>query len=128
MCYTITDEFKEKVNVGLMEIDLFKKLIDECKKHKPYSIRISFRGEAFIHPNVFEMIDYAKKAGIKEVSSLTHGGMLDEDKFRKLIDIGLDWLTISFDGIGETYDKIRGGEKVRGEALGQREGVLASMQ
>jgi len=84
-----------------------KKLIDECAKYRPYSIRISFRGEAFIHTNVFEMIKYAKDAGIKEVSSLTHGGMLDEEKFRKLIEVGLDWLTISFDGVGETYNKIR---------------------
>ena len=29
-------------------------------------------------------------------------------KFEKLVDLGLDWLTISFDGIGEMYEKIRG--------------------
>lgn len=111
MCYTITDEFKEKVTVGLMDFNLFKKLIDECKKFKPYSIRISFRGEAFIHPRVFDMIKYAKDCGIKEVSSLTHGGMLNEEKFRELMKIGLDWLTISFDGVGETYNKIRAPNK-----------------
>lgn len=111
MCYTITDEFKNKVKIGLMDFELFKKLIDECSKRGSYSIRISLRGESFIHPNVFEMIEYAKKSGIKEVSSLTHGGMLDEDKFRRLIDIGLDWLTISFDGMEETYDKIRAPNK-----------------
>ena len=107
MCYTITDEFKKKVNVGMMDFELYKKLIDECAKRNLYSIRISFRGESFIHKDIFEMIKYAKDAGIKEVSSLTHGGMLDETKFRKLIELGLDWLTISFDGIGETYNKIR---------------------
>lgn len=107
MCYTITDEFKEKVKVGMMDFELYKKLIDECAKHNLFSIRISLRGESFIHKDVFEMIKYAKDAGIKEVSSLTHGGMLDEKKFRKLIEVGLDWLTISFDGIGETYNKIR---------------------
>lgn len=107
MCYTITDEFKEKVNVGMMEFELYKKLIDECASHNLYSIRISFRGESFIHKDIFQMIKYAKDAGIKEVSSLTHGGMLNEEKFGKLIELGLDWLTISFDGIGETYNKIR---------------------
>lgn len=111
MCYTITDEFKKKVEVGLMGFDLFKKLIDECKIYKPYSIRISLRGEAFLHPKVYEMIKYAKDAGIKEVSSLTHGGMLNEEKFRKLIEVGLDWLTISFDGVDETYDRIRAPNK-----------------
>ena len=53
------------------------------------------------------MIKYAKEKGIHEVSSLTHGGQIDEEKFEKLIDLGLDWLSISFDGIGETYEKIR---------------------
>ena len=33
--------------------------------------------------------------------------MLDEEKFKKLIKLDLDWLTISFDGIGQTYEKIR---------------------
>jgi len=111
MCYTITDEFKEKVKVGMMDFELFKKLVDECAKYNTYSIRISLRGESFIHKDVFEMIKYAKDAGIKEVSSLTHGGMLDEEKFRKLIQVGLDWLTISFDGTGETYNKIRAPNK-----------------
>jgi len=107
MCYTTTDEFKKKVNLGLMDFELFKKIIDECIKYNLYSIRISLRGEPFVHQNVYDMIKYAKSKGIKEVSSLTHGGRIDEEKFEQLIDLGLDWLTISFDGIGETYEKIR---------------------
>ena len=107
MCYTTTDEFKNKINQKSMDMELFKKIIDECKQYNLYSIRLSFRGEAFLNKNIFEMIKYAKNNGIKEVSTLTHGGFLDEEKFEKLIDLKLDWLTISFDGIGETYEKIR---------------------
>lgn len=107
MCYTTTDEFKTKVNRTKMDFELYKKIIDECAKYNLYSIRLSFRGEAFLNENIFDMIKYAKDKGIKEVSSLTHGGTLDDEKFEQLIDLGLDWLTISFDGIGETYDKIR---------------------
>ncbi|MDE1817934.1 MAG: radical SAM protein [Thaumarchaeota archaeon] len=107
MCYTTTEEYKTNVNRGVMDFELFKKIIDECAKYNLYSIRLSLRGEPFVHPKVFDMIKYAKEKGIKEVSSLTHGGRLNEEKFEKLIDLGLDWLTISFDGIGETYEKIR---------------------
>ena len=107
MCYTTTDEFKKQVNQKSMDFELFKKIIDECKKYKLYSIRLSFRGEAFVNKDIFDMIKYAKDNGIKEVSTLTHGGFLDESKFEKLIDLDLDWLTISFDGIGKTYEKIR---------------------
>ena len=107
MCYTTTEEFKKTVKKGLMDIELFKKLVDECVRHNLYSIRLSLRGEAFVHPDIFEMLKYAKEKGIKEVSTLTHGGRIDEEKFRRLVSLGLDWLTISFDGIGETYEKIR---------------------
>jgi radical SAM protein with 4Fe4S-binding SPASM domain len=90
-----------------MSFDLYKKIIDECAEYNLYSIRLSLRGEAFLNKHIYDMIKYAKEKGIKEVSSLTHGGFLDEEKFEQLIDLELDWLTISFDGIGETYDKIR---------------------
>jgi len=107
MCYTTTDEFKQKINQKTMEFDLFKKIIDECVKYDLYSIRLSLRGEAFLNKHIFDMIKYAKNNGIKEISTLTHGGFLDEDRFEKLLDLDLDWITISFDGIGETYEKIR---------------------
>ena len=107
MCYTTTDEFKQKVSQKSMDFELFKKIIDECARYNLYSIRLSFRGEAFVNKHIFVMIKYAKDHGIKEVSTLTHGGFLDEEKFEELIDLDLDWLTISFDGIGKTYEKIR---------------------
>jgi radical SAM protein with 4Fe4S-binding SPASM domain len=107
MCYTTTDKFKTTVKGTNMDLKLYKKIIDECVEYNLFSIRLSLRGEAFLNKNIFDMIKYAKEKGIKEVSTLTHGGFLDEEKFEKLIDLDLDWLTISFDGIGETYDKIR---------------------
>lgn len=108
MCYTTTDEFKSNVQKTLMDFNLFKKVIDECVRQKShYSIRLSWRGEPFLHPQIFEMIKYAKEHGIKEVSTLTHGGFLTPEKFEELVDMGLDWLTISFDGVDDTYEKIR---------------------
>ena len=108
MCYTTTDKFKEAVQKSLMEVDLFKKAIDECSKYPShYSIRLSWRGEPFLHPHLLDLLRYAKKKGIKEVSTLTHGGFLNPEKFEELVDAGLDWLTISFDGVDETYEQIR---------------------
>ncbi len=107
MCYTITDEFKIKVKRKFMELDLFKKIIDECVKYGTYSIRISLRGEPFIHKHVIEMIRYAKDNGIKEVSSLTNNLAMTSTLFKEAMKAGLDWLTISFDGLGETYERIR---------------------
>lgn len=107
MCYTITDEFKKKVNAKLMDFDLFTKIVDQCAEGGVYSIRLSLRGESFLHKRIFDAVRYAKEKGIKEVSSLTNGVKLTEEMFKELMDAGMDWLTISIDGIGETYESIR---------------------
>lgn len=107
MCYTITPEFKEKVNTKLMDYDLFTKIVDQCAEGGAFSIRLSFRGEAFLHKRIVDCVRYAKDKGIKEVSTLTNGLRLDEVMFEKLMEAGMDWITISFDGLGEIYEKIR---------------------
>ena len=106
MCYTITDEFSEKVNTTRMEWDLYTKIIDEIAGKVP-AIRLSLRGEATLHKRFVDCIRYAKERGIKEVSTLTHGGKLTLPFFEKIAEAGIDWITISIDGVGETYERIR---------------------
>lgn len=106
MCYTITEEFSEKVNITRMEWDLYKKIIDEIAGKVP-AIRLSLRGEATLHKRFVDCIRYAKESGIKEVSTLTHGGKLTLPYFEKIVDAGIDWITISIDGVGSTYERIR---------------------
>ncbi|MBI4060212.1 MAG: SPASM domain-containing protein [Elusimicrobia bacterium] len=107
MCYTITPEFKSKVNATLMDFALYTKIIDECAAGGVYSVRLSLRGESFLHKRIVDCIAYAKKKGIKEVSTLTNGLRLDEKLFKEVMELGMDWITISFDGLGATYEKIR---------------------
>ena len=106
MCYTITEEFKNRVKTQLMDYSLFKKMIDEIGGKVP-AIRLSLRGEATLHPKFIDCIMYAKKNGIKEVSFLTNGANLDEEFFIKIANAGADWITISVDGLYETYETIR---------------------
>lgn len=106
MCYTITDEFKTQVNTKRMDWDLFRKIIDEIGGKVP-AIRLSLRGEATLHTRFVDCIRYAKEKGIKEVSTLTHGGKLTPEYVEKIVEAGIDWITISVDGIGDTYERIR---------------------
>ena len=106
MCYTITDEFKKKVNTRLMNFSLFTKIIDEISGKVP-AIRLSLRGESTLHPRFIECIEYAKSKGIREVSTLTNGSKLDLEFFKKMACAGIDWITISVDGLDEEYEKIR---------------------
>jgi len=106
MCYTITDEFAVKVNTTRMDWNLYTKIIDEIGGKVP-AIRLSLRGEATLHKRFVDCIRYAKEHGIREVSALTHGGKLTLPFFKEIAAAGIDWITISIDGVGETYERIR---------------------
>lgn len=83
-----------------------KKIIDEIAGKVP-ALRLSLRGESTLHPKFIECIEYAKARGIKEVSFLTNGSKLNDEFIEKIVSAGADWITISIDGVGETYEKIR---------------------
>ncbi len=106
MCYTITDEFKEKVNVKLIDFDLFKKIIDEVGG-KISALRLSLRGEPTLHPKFIKCVEYARSKGIKEISTLTNCSKLSLDFFEAIVKAGIDWITISVDGLNEEYEAIR---------------------
>lgn len=105
MCYTRTEAFRKHVNRTFMPFDLFKRVVDEVAG-KVYAIRLSWRGESSLHPQFIEAIAYAKEKGVKEVSFLTNGS-LSLDLFKKVVDAGVDWVTVSIDGINETYENVR---------------------
>ena len=107
MCYTTTDYYKSKVKKVFLDFDLFKKVIDECQKYHLYSVRFSWRGEPLLHPRIIDMLKYAKDAGIKEVSFLTNGAALSPEMIDGLIKNRLDWITVSFDGLYDTYEYYR---------------------
>jgi radical SAM protein with 4Fe4S-binding SPASM domain len=106
MCYTVTEEFKRKVNTGFMGFDLYRKIIDEIGDKVP-ALRLSLRGEPTLHEYFVESIRYAKSKGIREVSFLTNGSKMAPRFFEQVLEAGADWITISFDGLGETYESIR---------------------
>jgi len=106
MCYTITKEFKSRVCTQLMEKNLFIKIIDEIAGKVP-AVRLSLRGEATLHPDFIFCIEYCKNKGIKEVSFLTNASKLNKEYFMQIAKAGVDWITISIDGVGETYESIR---------------------
>ena len=106
MCYTTTDHFKETVSRKTMKWDLYTKVIDEIAGNI-FALRLSWRGESTLHRKFVEAIRYAKQKGIREISFLTNGYKLDLDYFIALHEAGADWITVSFDGVDEEYNRIR---------------------
>jgi radical SAM protein with 4Fe4S-binding SPASM domain len=97
-----------KVKRGFMEFSLFKKIIDEAKNFV-YDINLHHTGESLLHPEIIEMIRYAKQAGIY-TRLHTNATLLNEKKAKGILDAELDFLSFSFDGYDkETYESIRRG-------------------
>lgn len=101
MCYRdMLDE------TGQMDMELFTKIVDECERNGVYSVRLSWRGEALTHPRAKEMIAYAAKR-IPNVSFLTNAFYVEQDVADCLIENGVSYVAISFDGIESIYEAIR---------------------
>lgn len=100
-------QYMDMHEYDFMPMELYRKIVDECAKYKLFTLKFSMRGEPTLHPDIVEMVDYAKKKGIKEVWVNTHGGQLNEKMVEGFIRANLDCLTVSFDGLGMMYESIR---------------------
>ena len=104
MCYTT---YMDNSLKGIMKWELYTKLIDEAAIRGVYSIKLSWRGEPLLNKHIVEMVVYAKQKGIREVAFLSNAEFLTKEMAEALVDSGLDWLSVSADGVGEIYNEIR---------------------
>ena len=94
----------------IMNFDLYKKIINSLSKMDVPSIKLNWRGEPLLNPQLGNFIKYAKENEILEVSINTNATKLDKKKSEELIKSGLDLIIFSFDGgTKETYEKMRPG-------------------
>lgn len=92
---------------GLMDIELFKSIIDEIGEYLFMIVMFNW-GEPFVNPAVYDMIAYAKKFGIKIVSSTNGIEFAAQENAEKLIKSGIDVLAVAVDGIKQdTYERFR---------------------
>lgn len=95
-------------NVGHMDEETAKRLIDEAAEIGVYSIKFNWRGEATLNPVLPKMVEYAKKKGILEVAINTNGIPKISHLLLETAKAGIDRLIFSVDGASkETYEAIR---------------------
>ncbi|MBC7333329.1 MAG: SPASM domain-containing protein [Actinobacteria bacterium] len=92
---------------GYMDWDTFKKIIDEAEG-KVRDLNLFHRGESFLHPRLFDMIEYASSKGfITKIH--TNATLITPKNIEKILDSGLSYISFSFDGYSKsTYEKNRG--------------------
>ena len=97
---------------GIMSVELFRKIVDECVELGITHVRMHNYGEAFIDKRLVEKVRYAKQQGIKEVGMISNGSLITDQIARGMIDAGLDAINISVDASGkEVFESTRVGLK-----------------
>jgi len=97
----------DKMQKPDMTLDQFKNILDQL----PFLANVTLQGigEPFLNPDIFEMIDEAKKRKI-HVGLTTNATLLNKEKKEKLVESDIDWVYISIDTAEkEKYEKIRRG-------------------
>src|SRR4030066_914521 len=105
-CPMCTSKDIPEDQIGYMDWDLYKKIIDEAKGFV-HDINLFLGGESLFHKRLPDMIRYAKENGIRTRLS-TNATVLTKEKREALLDAGLDFIIFSFDGYEkEVYETIR---------------------
>lgn len=93
---------------GVMEMELFQKVVDECAELGITHVRVHNYGEPFLDKQLVEKVRYAKARGIREVGMISNGSLITEELAQGMIDAGLDAINISVDASGkEVFESTR---------------------
>ncbi|MDD5136839.1 MAG: radical SAM protein, partial [Candidatus Omnitrophica bacterium] len=100
----------DTIKKGFMPFDILARIIDEGKENSLYGVKYNIRGEPLLHPEIHRFVEYAKKGGLVDVYFNTNAMLLDEKAAGRLIEAGLDRISVSFEGYTkDMYEKHRVG-------------------
>ena len=75
--------------------------------YSPGTIMICLTGgEPLLHPNLFEIIAYARQLGFS-CGITTNGMLIDDQAAEALVRSGVNTVTFSLDGLSDTHDRFR---------------------
>ena len=57
-CFQVDTDFTRKPYSGIMDMKLFRRVIDECEANGTGAITLASRGEPTLHPKLSEMFEY----------------------------------------------------------------------
>lgn len=111
-CYASSDAKKYD---GELTTEEAKKMIDDLADFNVPVLLLS-GGEPLIRPDILELAEYAINKGIR-VTFSTNGTLIDKKTAKKIKEIGVGYVGISFDGTREKHDEFRRHEGAFDKAL-----------
>lgn len=119
---------------GELSLEQCYEVIDDLAKYKVNALLLS-GGEPLVHPNLLEILERATTQGLK-VTLSTNGTRITPELAARFKELGVAYVGISLDGIGEIHDQFRGTpgsfeQAVRGfrlcEDVGQKTGLRLTL-
>lgn len=101
-CYL---DSEDKDYSGELTTEQAKAMIDDLAEMGSPVLLFS-GGEPFLRKDLFELGEYTISKGIRAVIS-SNGTLIDEEKARRVAEIGFSYVGISIDGSPETHDEFR---------------------
>ncbi len=104
---------KQYRKVQVMDIDLYKKIINEISIENPDArVWQIFFGDPFLCKDIAARVRYAKRKQLSDVVLNTNGQLMTKDRSLALIEAGLDAIYVGIDAASpDIYEQIRVGGK-----------------
>ena len=108
-CFQTDKSFTKKPFMGVMNFDLFKKIIDEANELGIAAITLASRGEPTSHKKFTEMLEYiGLQKNIFEIKINTNGTYLNEKICHAILKNNVTQIIISADHyIKKDYERLR---------------------
>jgi len=108
MCFQIDESFNSNNELmGNMDLQLFKKIIDEAHANGTKAITLASRGEPTLHPKLDEMLEYCSNK-FYELKINTNATKLTEKLTHKILQSGVTDVVFSVDSYKkDDYERIR---------------------
>ena len=100
--------------VGHMDFGLYEHLVDQFAEGGLFALSLNREGDPLLHPRIVDMVALAKRRGIPRVDFITNGILLTEEMSTRLLDAGLDRITVSVDSpYADRFAALRPGADLR---------------
>jgi radical SAM protein with 4Fe4S-binding SPASM domain len=97
-------------DLGILDLSLAKRLLDEMADHLPVTLVPFFRGEPLMHPDWLEILQYAKQKGVGPIQFTTNATRMTKDVAQAILELQLDFISFSLDTVDpKLYEKTRVG-------------------
>ncbi len=108
MCFQVDESFSSDNNfMGMMDYDLFKKIIDDAVEGGTRAITLASRGEPTLHPKLGEMLEYCS-GKFFELKINTNATRLPDKLIHQILKSGITNVVFSIDSYKkDEYESIR---------------------